>query len=49
MRKNKTLLDDLEKIYVSIPCTLFNTCECCKNKRLCDKVYYLMYSIRNLY
>ena len=49
MRKNKTLLDDLEKIYVSIPCTLFNTCECCKHKRLCDKVYYLMCSIINFY
>ena len=36
MRKNKTLLDDVEKIYFSIPGASWVSCEHCKNKVLCD-------------
>ena len=36
MRINRSLLDDVEKIYFSIPCTSGVSCEHCKNKVLCD-------------
>ena len=45
-----TLLKDLEKIYNSIECdSEFCSCKNCTKKRLCNKVYYLIYSIRNFY
>ena len=45
-----TLLKDLEKIYISIECDYeYCSCKNCSNKRICDKVYYLIYSIRNFY
>ena len=35
MRVNRTLLNDVEKIYFSIPCTSGVSCEHCKNKVKC--------------
>ena len=49
MRKNKTLLDDVEKIYFSIPCTSGVSCEHCKNKVLCDLTAILLKSLKKYY
>ena len=48
-RKNKTLLDDVEEIYFSIPCTSGVSCEHCKNKVLCDLSQNLLKSLKNHY
>ena len=48
MRKNKTLLNDVEKIYFSIPCTSGVSCEHCKNKLLCDLTAYLLKIIKEI-
>lgn len=50
----RTLLDDLIEIYYSLKCVNDGSKQCfsckqCKNNRLCNKVYYLIYSIRNHY
>ena len=48
-RVNRTLLNDVEKIYFSIPCTSGISCECCKNKLMCDIVEDLMKSLKKFY
>ena len=45
----RTLLDDVEKIYFSIPCTSGVICERCKNKLMCDIVEDLMKSLKKFY
>ena len=42
MRVNRSLLNDVEKIYFSIPCTSGVSCEHCKNKVLCDLTQELL-------
>ena len=49
MRKNNTLLDDVLKIYFSIPCTSGVSCEHCKNKVLCDLSQNLLKSLKKYY
>ena len=49
MRINRSLLDDVEKIYFSIPCTSGVSCEHCKNKVLCDLSQNLLKSLKKLY
>ena len=49
MRKDKTLLDDVLKIYYSIPCTYGVSCEHCKNKLLCDLTENLLKSLKKIY
>ena len=49
MRVNRTLLNDVEKIYFSIPCTSGVSCEHCKNKELCDLTANLLKSLKKLY
>ena len=50
MKPKRTLLDDLEKRYHSIQCDYeYCSCKDCSNETLCDKVYYLIYSIKNFY
>ena len=49
MRINKTLLDDVLKIYFSIPCTSGVSCEHCKNKVLCDLSQNLLKSLKKIY
>ena len=49
MRVNRTLLNDVLKIYFSIPCTSGISCEHCKNKKLCDTVHGLLCSIVKFY
>ena len=49
-----SLLDDLEKIYYLIKCETenyeeCNNCKFCKNKKLCNKVWFLMYSLKGKY
>ena len=45
-----TLLKDLEKIYDSINCDSEDcSCKDCSIKILCNKLYHLICSIRNLY
>ena len=46
--KNR-LLDDVEKIYFSIPCSSAVSCEHCKNKLLCDLTANLLKSLKKLY
>ena len=48
-RVNRTLLDDVEKIYFSIPCTSGVSCEYCKNKLICDIAEDLMKSLKKFY
>ena len=49
MKTNKTLLDDVEKIYFSIPCASGVSCEHCKNKVLCDLAANLLKSLKKIY
>ena len=49
MRINRSLLDDVEKIYFSIPCTSGVSCEQCKNKVLCDLTQNLLKSLKKYY
>ena len=49
MRVNRILLDDIEKIYFSIPCTSGVSCEYCKNKVICDLTQNLLSSLKKLY
>ena len=51
---NRTLLEDLEKVYNSLPCTdEYNNCcyACskCKNKEMCDVLAFLNALIKNHY
>ena len=48
-RVNRTLLDDVEKIYFSILCTSGVSCEYCKNKLICDVTEDLMKSLKKFY
>ena len=48
-RKKTPLLDDVEKIYFSIPCTSGVSCEHCKNKVLCDLTANLLKSLKKIY
>ena len=47
-RINRTLLDDVEKIYFSIQCTS-SYCEYCRNKQICDIAEDLMKSLKKFY
>ena len=49
MRVNRSLLDDIEKIYFLIPCTSEVSCEHCKNKVLCDLTANLLKSLKKIY
>ena len=49
MRINKTLLDDVLKIYFSIPCTSGVSCEHCRNKALCDLTENQLNSLKKYY
>ena len=49
MRNKNTLLNDVEKIYFSIPCTSGVSCEHCKNKLLCDLTGNLLKSLKKIY
>ena len=48
-RVNRTLLDDVEKIYFLIECTSDYSCEHCKNKLMCDIAEDLMKSLKKFY
>ena len=48
-RVNRTLLDDVEKIYFLIECTSAYSCERCKNKLMCDIAEDLMKSLKKFY
>ena len=49
MRVNRSLLNDVEKIYFSIPCSSGVSCEYCKNKVLCDLTQNLLKSLKIYY
>ena len=49
MRINRSLLNDVEKIYFSIPCSSDVSCEYCKNKDICDLTQNLLSSLKKLY
>ena len=49
MRVNRSLLDDVEKIYFSIPCSSGVSCEHCKNKVICDLTANLLKSLKKIY
>ena len=48
MRVNRNLLNDVEKIYFSIPCTCW-VCEHCENKVICDLTQNLLKSLKKHY
>lgn len=49
MRINRSLLDDVEKTYFSIPCSSGVSCEYCKNKDICDLSQNLLKSLKKYY
>ena len=49
MKPKRTLFNDVEKIYFSIPCTSGVSCEHCKNKALCDLTENLLNSLKKFY
>ena len=49
MRVNRNLLNDVEKIYFTIPCTSLVSCEHCKNKVICDLSQNLLKSLKKCY
>ena len=49
MRINRTLLDDVEEVYFSIPCLAVYQCTDCKNEKLCITIIYLLKSLKKHY
>ena len=54
MRKNKTLLQDVSKVYYSMKCEIDDnkqsfSCRTCKNNRLCNITENLIKSIKKFY
>ena len=49
MRINRSLLDDVEKVYFSIPCLAVYQCTDCKNEKLCISIIYLLKSLKKHY
>ena len=49
MKLKRTLLDDLEKIYVSIPCNSQKYCYDCKNFKPCKTIAKILISLRKFY
>ena len=49
MRINRSLLDDVEKVYFSIPCLPVCECTDCKNEKLCKSIIYLLKSLKKHY
>ena len=49
MRINRSLLDDIEKIYFLLPCV--SGCEYvdCKNNELCKRIIYVLKSLKKSY
>ena len=49
MKQKRTLLDDVEEVYFSIPC--LSACECvyCKNGKLCKSIIHLLKSLKKYY
>ena len=50
----RTLLDDLLKVYYSIPCETYEnvyceSCSCCKNRCMCLMLGNLIHSMRKYY
>ena len=43
------LLDDVEKIYMSIPCNSQKCCYGCKNFKLCKAIAKFLISLRKFY
>ena len=48
-RVNRTLLDDVEKIYMSIPCNSQKYCFDCKNFKPCKTIAKFLISLRKFY
>lgn len=48
MNHKNSLLYDFKEVYSQIKCSGL-VCSCCKNKKLCDTVENVIYSIQNLY
>ena len=49
MRINRSLLDDVEKVYFLIPCLPVCECTDCKNEKLCKSIIYLLKSLKKHY
>ena len=49
MKINRTLLNDIENIYFSLPCV--SGCEYvdCENNELCKTIHYLLSSLKKFY
>ena len=49
MRIKRTLLDDVEEVYFSIPC--MSACECtyCKNEEFCRTLIFILNSLKKFY
>ena len=45
----KTLLDDVEQVYFSIPCISNYRCTDCKNRELCKTIIYTLKSLKKYY
>ena len=49
MRKNKTLLDDVKKVYFLLPCVSGCDYVNCENNELCKRIKYLLKSLKKYY
>ena len=49
MKLNRTLLDDVEKVYFLLPCV--SGCEYvdCRDNELCKRILYLLKSLKKIY
>ena len=44
-----SLLDDVEKIYFSIPCPSYKLCKQCNNYKICTSIHDLLKSLKKHY
>ena len=49
MKLKRTLYDDVEKVYNSIPCSYYLLCTLCKNYKLCKTLRYAIKSLKKYY
>ena len=49
MKLKRTLLDDVEEVYFSNPCTSACECKYCKNEEFCKTLIYLLNSLKKFY
>ena len=49
MKPKRTLLDDVEKVYILLPCVSGCDYVNCENNELCKRIKYLLKSLKKYY